>query len=718
MKIIKFKNSKLLYLSSVLFFTQIINAQDTIPISKQNVLDEVTVYGEKRENKVQKTATPITVIDEKKIKNSVIQSLNDISGFAPNLYVSNAGSPTLNFISLRGIFQFSATSSLVGVSLDDVPILNAYSMSSQIENIERIEILRGPQSTLYGGNAFGGIIAITTKKPTNVFHTFGEVGVGNYNLLRTKAGASGAIIKDKLFAGASLYHNGLAGIYYNTTLNGNYDKTQNTGGNIFLKYVGNNGFSLRLNSRIEYNNLKGIFPYVNTKEEAFDTPYTNSANGKNVEKRTLFTNSLLAKYETDKHIFSSVSGYTFLNDKYDDYDVDFTKYDWFKFTQNDPINTFTQEFKIATKNQDKLRYVMGLYGFLDDHYNTETRTFVGSDAVALGSNYASAPFSTGNQSTRKEYGLAVYTNINYALTDKLDVIAGLRLDYSWREMVLKGDFIKEPYPPMMNPEKNFSGKDVAISPRLGFAYKLKDDFLLFANYSRGFNPGGLNQYTTNPNYTSYKPQYLNTFEIGQKSQWLGNKFRTNTTFFYSIWNDQQQTGFLPPDYLEQAITNNGKLNLYGAEAEISALIFKGFQVDYNLGFTQTEFKSLLLLDPSNPTTVLDYKGNKQVFTPNITSTLSFSYQHTIFKNTDIRFTPEWKYYGQQYMNYYNTVEQAPFHILNANLAVKHGCWELSFWIKNATKSKYLAFFNASSASNGYSLLGAPQTFGTTLRVDL
>ena len=671
-------------------------------------LQPVMVTAEKRESNLQQVPSAISAISGRQIEERKVQEVGDLVLAVPNLMAMNIGAPTLSTISIRGILTFS-TDPAVGVYIDGVPMFDGYSSSIQFQNIERVEVLRGPQSTLYGRNALGGIINIITRKPDNTLHGFAKANWGNYGQQRYGLGISGPLVKNKFFAGISGMYDTRNGLYTNLYDHKKYDKPETWSGNFYLKYLASDKLTLTLNAKGEYNNIKGAFPYVINADSAFKHPYNISQNDANFEKRKLYTASLTAVYKAESTQFSSTTAYTFLSDTYKDYDADYTSYDISTFEM--PLQTqktFTQEFRMVGSYGKHIKLTAGIFGFIDTK-PSQTVYLYGPDAAAFDPN---APYTTDIYAERKIYGIAGYANVDYKINSQFTLTAGLRYDYDWRSLTFSTDFMKEPEPPVIiAPEQKLTGNDKAFSPKLSLAYTPTPDMMFYATYSRGFHPGGFNQYTSDPTLLNYKPEYTDNFEIGFKSEWLDHRLRANASLFYTNWKDQQQTLMLPAN----AIENVGKLINEGAELELTFLPLKGLEVNYNLGIVHSDYKTLILPDPVDSVNK-NYRGNKQVYTPSFTSALSLNYHYTISDQWSFFITPEWKYLGKQYMTYYNDLVQDPFSLINASVGVRYRFMELSIWSKNIGDARYISF--AYATQPGVStplLLGMPRTYGITLK---
>lgn len=670
-------------------------------------LQEVLVTAEKVENSLQKVPITVSAIGAKGIEAQKIVQYSDLLMAAPNFMSMNAGSPTLNMISARGILTFS-TDSALGVYIDGVPMFAGYGSSIQLMDIERIEILRGPQSTLYGRNALGGIIQVITKKPTNYTRGFAEITLGNYNYQRYGAGISGPLVKDKLYAGFNGLYDAYKGFITNEFTGDDFDHPQSYNGNFYLKYLANDRLKFTLNTKAERNDVTGTFPYALSYETALNNPRTVNQDGTNMEVRNIVSASILTKYSRDSYAISATTGYTFRDGIYENYDFDFTPYDFVIYESSQAQKTVTQEVKIVTHQEKKWQFIGGLFGYYD--WSDSPNFYKFKEAYAAYD--VNAPYTSSSTNRVNLYGLAAYGNFSFDVTPKLKATIGLRFDAEKRDLVVFSTFEKAPDPIQVTPATELDGSSNAFSPKFSLSYQAKEDLMIYTSYARGFRQGGFNLYSADLDHLSYNPEYTNNYELGAKSEWFNHRLRANLALYYIKWNDQQQ-GII--DGANSYVDNIGEMTSKGWELELTALPTKGLEISYSFGVADTEYQNLILSDENGVNQ--NFKGNKQVFTPDYTSTLSLNYSTQLNKAWNMFVVPQWKLLGKQYFNYYNDLVQDPYSLLNLNLGLKYKNYELSLWGKNLADTEFLSFAYATSMASQSQVLYAspPRTFGITLR---
>ncbi|MGI8638214.1 MAG: TonB-dependent receptor, partial [Segetibacter sp.] len=372
-----------------------------------------------------------------------------MTAIAPNMYAADPGDKR-NVTSIRGITTTSYDPA-VATYIDGVNQFNLDTYIGSLFDIERIELLRGPQGTLYGRNAMGGVINIITKQPTNNTEASGEVSLGDYGLKRVVASVRVPVVKDKLFFGAAGLYNGLDGFYINLYNNSKYDKQHTVGGNYYLKYLPGNHWAFALNFKHNYDRNNGPFPLVTSVNDAFKDPFMLNQNALTTSIDNTLSTSLSANYAGSSFNFSSQSScqhnYRYYNNPIDG---DFSPVDAITIINNyrkdwNNVKVLTQEFKFTSpaSSISPLKWTAGSYLFYQDN-PTKQATHFGKDAALVGS--PDVNYSLINTTKGKGYGVAFYGQGTYSLSNRLDVIAGARYDYEHKKQNIVGDYQKDPNP--------------------------------------------------------------------------------------------------------------------------------------------------------------------------------------------------------------------------------------------------------------------------------
>lgn len=676
-------------------------------------LGDIIVTAQKTEEEIQQLSLSVSVISSSRIQQYRLWNNKDITAIVPNLYSSNPGDGR-NVTSIRGITSTSYDPS-VATNIDGVNQFNLDTYIGPLLDVERIEVLRGPQGTLYGRNAMGGVINIITRQPDNKTTGFAEVNIGNFGQQRYSAGLHTPLIKDRLYLGIAGMYDRSNGFYTNDFDQSPFDKKHSSVGSYFLRYLAGPSWSFALNLKHNANRNDGTFPL---SYDPINDGFNVNQNSKTTMVDNVFNGSFAANYTGHGFNFSSQTTHQ-SNWRYyrQPIDGDFSPIDGITIINDygrDWNNTkaWTQEFKFTSPaSTSDLKWTGGVYLFHQES-PVKLTTHFGADAAFIDPNAIPNSNSIAT-STGKTTGYSFFGQATYKLAKNLDVIGGLRYDFEHKTQQVMGEFQIEPGPPFTTfPDTSASADFSAISPKLGFIFRAGESANLYFNYSRGFRTGGLTPLSPDPSQPplyAYKPEYSNNLEVGLKETFLDNKIRLNAAAFFIRATDVQ----VPTLVLPQAVTvtrNAGELESKGFELEITATPFPNFQVDYNFGYTDAQYTVLKL---SKNGTEVDYKGNRQLFTPDITSMLAAQYHWSLSASQDIKLITrlEWMYLGRQYFDLANTISQPGYHLLNARVGVTAKTWELFFWARNLGDTRYISYAYDFGAAH----LGDPENHGVTLR---
>lgn len=663
-------------------------------------LEPVVVTAEKRSENVQEIPSSISVITDIQITDSGITDIEELSALTPNLFISNWGTRGNSFIFIRGIGAIN-NDPAVGYYVDDVNYMDSRIFDSKLYEIERIEVLRGPQGTLYGRNSLGGIINIHTKKPGNEVEAGTTQRFGNYNLYETDLYLRTPILEDKLFLGLAGNYQYREGYSYNNFLDEDGDSLRGLNGRAHLRWMP----SQKLDALfiLEGDRINdGAYPVTNLSEVKHD-PHRFSHDVSGSDKRDSFGTSLRVKYDADALTFTSITGYRHFDDRAHN-DQDFTPMPLATAKENLHDSQVSQEFRFASpKNNGNWKWIGGLYGFYherDDNLVLDYAPGVVMPGIGI---------TTDTDSVVDTSGGAAFGQATYTLFDSLELSAGLRYDYERAALDYKNKTNGFE-------DSNFSDSlnNSSLLPKFQVAYHWTDNIMTYASVSRGYRSGGFNTSFLNADDRSFDPEYSWNYEIGTKTSWFKNRLNLNLTGFYIVLDDQQVTITLPN--ANSVVRNAGESHNIGFEVEGTALLFEGLTAEANFGYTYAEFKKYQ--DGMN-----DYKGNRAPFAPLYTYFGALQYRRPLiddFKylwNTgslDLFVRAEVQGTGPLYWDVANNIEQDPYELFNFRIGFETEHFDLIAWCRNAFDKKYAKVaFDSGMGPLGQA--GDPQTFGLTLR---
>ncbi len=684
-------------------------------------LDQVVVSAQKREENLQTVPVSITSLSAKEVDDYRLWSSKDLAGISPNLNTGNPGDGR-NVISVRGITSSSYDPAVV-TYIDGVSQFTLDTYIPQLFDVEHIEILKGPQGTLYGRNALGGVINIITKKPTDKLEADAELSTGNYGMQRYTASVKLPLIKGKLFFGAALLYEGMNGFYTNDFDNSHFDQQHRFGGNYYLKYLINSKWMATLNVKHLANRNNGTFPLAGSDSLAFANPFHVNQNAVGEMVDNTWNASLSLQYSGNAFNFSSQTSYQ-SNYRYykSPLDGDFSPIDGVSIINDygskwNTVKVATQEFKFTSPaaSASPLKWTTGAYLFYQDA-PTKQGTHFGKDAMLVGS--PDTDYTIIGTTKIKNYGASVYGQVNYAITKKINILAGIRYDYQHSQEEVLGEYLPDgATSPAFQTQPDTLGKASysAFSPMVSIGDQLSQNTNLYASYNRGYRTGGLTQLSSDPSQPplyAYKPEYSNNFEVGLKNTFFDKKMTANIAAFYTVVNDAQVPTLILPDAI--TITKNaGKLTSKGFDLDVSAILVKDLEADYAFGYTKSTYNTLNLSSNGNAENL---SGNHQIFTPDFTSMLAVQYNLPLNQKqtTKIFIRGEWFIIGKEYFDLANTITQSSYQLLNARVGISFPHVTISLWARNITDKKYIAYAYDFGAVH----LGDPKTYGVTAKFNL
>jgi iron complex outermembrane recepter protein len=680
------------------------------------LLDELVVSSEKTEEKQQRVASAVTAISGRQVREFRLWDIKEITGIVPNLYSANSGDYR-NVTSIRGIATTSYEQA-VATYVDGVNQFNLDTYIPQLLDIERIEVLRGPQGTLYGRNAMGGVINIITRKPGNTTDVYGEISAGNYGQQRYVLAVKTPIIKDKLFIGASGLFEKRNGYYTNEFNAKDFDSQDRFTGNYYLKFLPSSNFSATLNVKHQNNRNDGAFPLNPDKASAFDAPFTLNQNALALMKDDVFNSSLALNYNTSGVRIQSLTAWQSNERIYDaPLDGDFSPLDAISIINNygegfNKVKVFTEELRFQSRDlqNSRLKWTAGAFFFTQNN-PTKQGTYFGNDAPLLG--LPDSDFTLISTNIGENMGLAVFGQLNYKLSEKLELIAGLRYDSEKRKLTVSGEYEKggSAFPTLA--DTSASSTFNAVSPKAGLQYNVGEDNMLYLIYSKGYRAGGFTTLGSDPSQVplaAFDPEFSNNVELGWKYFIADRKLKLNMNLFYTFVDNVQTPTLILPDAIT-VIRNAGKLNSKGAEIELGATPIKGLELIVNAGVTDAEYTELKVPKDGQE---IDLSGNKQVFSPSYTTLGVAQYSFAVGKSFNLSARIEARFLGKQYFDLANAISQDSYGLLNARVGVSHRKAELFLWGRNITDKAYIAY----AYDFGGVHLGNPRTYGATLAFKL
>lgn len=562
--------------------------------SARNTLKSVIVTADRRETNLQTTPIAISAFGPAQLQERAVGSIRDLAGQVPNLSIARANiSYTTQTYSLRGVGETDPIQEpVLAIYVDDVYQTRQLGAMMDFNDIERIELLRGPQGTLYGRNSSAGALRVLSKDPGNEFHTNDSLTYGRFNQVKALASVSGALVRDKLFASLSFLHNRRDGFVWDPTLNRDVNRINVDAARIKLRWTPTekwevqatfNGMLDRSDSRsyIPKNQPGGGFSKHRSYSEV--PPYQNLDQG---------GASLRVAYKVDPRLelksISSTSGFD-LNPVWYDNDGEAA------LIQKNLIHyadkAVTQEFQV-NGHYRWVDFSSGLFYLFERFYvqrdGYSRRNTMPTDPVTTPSNYGFARA----HNFAKTHSFAVFGNANVKPTRWLTLTAGLRetvefksFHFNNKGLNLQGQAVSQAI------EGDADETWTALTPKGTISVQYTADVMHYVSYSRGFKSGGFDNRATLLALAQrpFNPEYVNSYETGLKTELLRHRLRANLTGFYNDYKDLQ-VSYVDPAYPGSSIRGNaGKAHTAGAEIETDARLPYGFALGFAGGYLKAVY---------------------------------------------------------------------------------------------------------------------------------
>lgn len=648
----------------------------------ETALDEIIVTAQRREERLQDVPVSATVLGSAQLEQLQISSGSDIARQTPNLRVSVLGNEDQPKFSLRGIataeFNLNAVSS-TGIFYDEVYVASSFLGGPQLFDVERVEVLRGPQGTLLGKNTTGGAVNFITRRPE--FETSGElsaqVGSNSYYHLD---GAFGGALSDRFAARLAFTLTESDGWQENENPAGEDLSSTSTGAARFsLRYRGEDGLDATLRlftarsspkaiGAVNYGlgpggtNAFGVNPRVSPfTGRAYDSHQGAYDRSGDIEVRG-DGGYLTINKPIGSLTLTSVTSY--LTGSFENLvDGDGSIADLLHIDFLSDTEEFGQDLRLATDGTGAFNAIVGLYYFRDQaDVRTRYRLFAG--AAVLDQTY-----------TQERTSLAAYADGTWDLSPEWTVYAGLRFTQDEGEIT---DFAVNPTIPIQAP---IGYDDADPTGRIGLRYKPNDDLTLYAQFARGYRSSAINGGAlTNPaDLNVAEPETLDSFEVGLKST-INDRIRFNASAFHYDFTNQQFINVVGIG--NQQLVNAGQSTIRGIELEFTAAVTPDFQISAGLGLLDSEYETLILNG-------VDLSGNELIEAPGVNANLAVDYTLPV-AGGELSLHVDATYVGEQFFSAFN--DRPPFDNIradsfwesNARVAWSpgEGNIEISAWIKN------------------------------------
>jgi iron complex outermembrane receptor protein len=535
-------------------------------------VEQVVVTAERRATDLQKTAIAISAFNAKILADRKIDSIRDLSGQIPNFSISRVTiSHTTQTYALRGVGESDPIQEpVLAVYVDDVYIPRQIGSMVEFNDLERIEVLRGPQGTLYGRNSSAGALRIITRDPGEAFRAKAEVGLGNYGATDVRALIEGPLVAGKLSGSLSYIHHERDGVTFDPTLNHDVNRIDLDAYRAKLRWTPTERLDvlLTVNALKDRSDSRSYVPVTQPNgEHRTDRSYSEVEPKQDLDQ---ISGALRVQYTLNDNLklksVTSYGGFN-LNPVYYDNDGQAALIQKNLIHYNDQY--VTQEVQL-NGDYGKLTFTSGLF-YLHERFFVQRdgysrKNALATDPVVTPGNYG---FARAHNITNTD-AYAVFGEATYALTDRLSVTGGLRWTNEEKEFTFDNK--------VLNLAGQVTGQSItgqadkifsAITPKASAQFQWTPDVLQYVTYSRGFKSGGFDNRATRLDLATrpFAPEKVDTYETGLKTQLFENRARVNLAVFYNDYKDLQ-VSYTDPAYPGNSVRGNaGKAHTYGVELE-------------------------------------------------------------------------------------------------------------------------------------------------------
>jgi iron complex outermembrane receptor protein len=666
-------------------------------------LNEVIVSADFRDTNLLNTAASVSVIDSQVIDRRQARHLEQLLNLAPNVNFSS-GASRGRFVQIRGIGERSQfiepLNPSVGTLVDGIDFTGIAGAATTMD-IQQVEILRGPQGTLYGANALAGLINLKSNQPTEQTEGSFEVSLGDYNT-QTVSAAIGGALSDDLGARVAVQQHSSDGYIRNDFLNrDDTDNIDELSLRSIFDWQASEDLALKLTVfHVNADNGYDAFSLDNTRNTLSDTPgqdlheatafavESNWQASDSVELKTLLSfadNNLEYGYDEDWAFPDICTGEPCEGWEYNSVD------NYIRDRKNATVDiklVSTESGKILNNSTD---WVAGVYWRDQDEQLLRQYTYADGDFTS--------DFATSNQ--------AVYGQLDTQLSDALTLTSGLRFEQR------SADYIDSDAVAHDVDESLWGG-------RIALNYQLSDQTMVYGLISRGYKAGGVN---SNPSLSAedreFDTEIMWNLETGAKGLWLDGQLQAQVAAFYQKRDDIQIKQSLVQSREDSEASdftdyfgNSANGSNYGIEVELNWFASDALAVFASLGWLETEYDIPLSED-------LD--SRQQAHAPNYQFALGTTYQ----VNQDLALTVDIEGKDQFYLSSSHNEQTESYQLLNANLVYNLGGWQLSLWGRNLTDEEVIVrgfggFGNDPRKfyeTEAYYQYGEPRMFGLSGKYD-
>ncbi len=685
-------------------------------------LDTIVVTAQKREQSILEVPVAVSAVSAASLEAAGVTRLDDLSSAFPNVYLNTNNSLRTTSISIRGVASNPNNPGVdqgVGVFVDGVYQSRPTTINTNLYDLERVEVIRGPQGALYGKNTIAGAVNLISKLPGEKSGIEGAVSIGDYEAL-TVFGAADLVVSDSARARVSVSSQRRSGFTENAVTGTDLDDLDGTSLRFAVVLDPTENFSVILRgdaaedrtnmgaSEVLSNGVLAGTPLADAAPE--DRTVSNDFDP--VQNRDLWGTSLQADWTFDAGTLTSLTGFREYQ-WYNAADNDFTALNQLRSGISEEQNQFSQELRFTSEKGERFDYLVGAY-YLKESLSAVSNAVIGPD---LGVYPTETPIDIFADLETTSY--AAFGQLNYYFNPQFGLTAAIRASKDEKDVVHSS--IGDPYGAVLqtSPVRKLSREDEEWTPSVSLNWTPSDNMLFYASYARGYKSGGYNVFSINSgDDAEYKPEFVNNYELGAKSTLAGGAVYLAAAAFFLDYTDLQVNQLVNVGGVPTFTTSNA------AEAESWGIELEGtWEATENLRFTAAygyldgEFSDFQNATSSGA----DYSGNRLPEAPEHSLSFNGDYRASLTEALDFVAHADTSYRSELYFSPGNDPDymQDAVTLVNSRIgiAASDDSWSLMLWGRNLTDETYAVSRSAGVIIPGQQIqsLGAPRTWGVELR---
>lgn len=669
-------------------------AADGTASAGATVLEQIVVTARRREEKIQSAPVAVTAIPADALGKGRTDTMEDAAFKAPNVLFNGQGGP----VSIRGVTSLGIAGGVdrqpaVGMFLDDVYLARPMGYPFILEDLERVEVVRGSQATLYGKNTIGGAINLISRMPGDTAGGEFSATIGTNLDSRFKAAFETPIEGTDWAVRASGAWSGNRGYIENLVTGEDVSDTDLFSGRVVATGQVGDGTRIKITGDYTRDRSDGGLWYA-PLPLAFDHKATHDFEPEN----RVDSGGVSMRIDHDFETMRLTSVTALRGHEMRSYlDGDFTATPYIGQAQEETQRQFSQELRLSSLNDDVFRWSGGLF-YMHERFEG-TQYF---DLAAFPRDLWSRDVFEQSADT-----VSVFGEASYFLTPEWEVSAGGRYTFDRKSTTSE---ISSPsgssmfgMPGRAEGDATFSN----FSPEAALAYHLSEGNLVYAKISRGYKSGGISPYIeADGSANRYDPETTTSYELGTKATSDDDRFTLAASLFFIDWKDQQAVIYTTP--FTRVYRNAAAAASKGLEIEATAQLTEEIGLRASYGYTHARYDDFV-------DTVMGavYTGNDLPFAPRHSVGAGLTFERELAVGAVLKAGIDYTFRSSYAFTADNTYRQEPTHLVDAHLSVAKDGWSASLWAKNLTDERYLKnYFSYSGTDMGVAAPG--RTIGITL----